>query len=183
MPKQDFYASQHVLAQLKTEPRELQLISTTNAVVTSSTVSIFATTSIPTGSGRAASQWVQTEGMTYMKIMPFIANTGGNTVTNPSLRVLGWDQHPSTGIWVPQIIADITITLTANDTTINSVSMRQGRSFVKNQGDAKLFNSDSTHLSGAFFIVDTCGCGLLEIAYRATSVTGSPAATSFYASL
>lgn len=182
MPKGDFYNTLNVVAQLKTEPRPLQLFSTTNATVTSSAVAIYATTTVPTASGRAASQWLRTEGMTYMKIMPFIQNVT-STVTNPSLRVIGWDANPASGLYVPQILCDLTITLTTNDNTINGVSMRQARSFVKNQGDAKLFNSDATHLSGAFFVVDTFGCGLIEIHYRATSVTGTPAANSFYASL
>lgn len=177
------YYQQNVLAQLKTDPDNLALASTTNAIVTSSTITILASTTQPASSGRGASQWIVTDRLNYLKIIPFIQNTGGNTVTNPSLRVIGWNQNVSTGLWIPVTLCDLTITLHATDTTINSVSMRQARVFTKNQGDAKLFNSDSTHLSGAGFIVDTIGCQFMEIAYRATSVTGSPAATSFYASL
>jgi hypothetical protein len=179
MPKGDFYNTLNVLAQLKTEPRALQLASTTNATVTASAVAIYATTTVPTASGRTASHWIRTEGMTYMKIMPFIASTA----TSPAIRIIGWDQHTSSGLYVPQILCDLSITLTANDNTINSASLRQARSFTKNNGDAKLFNSDATHLSGAFALIDTCGCGLIEIHYRAASVSSSPAANMFYSSL
>lgn len=182
MPKGDFYNTLNVVAQLKTEPRALQLASTTNATVTTSAVAIYATTTVPTASGRAASQWIRTEGMTYMKIMPFIQNVT-STVTSPAIRVIGWNANPASGLYVPQILCDLAITLTTNDTTVNGVSMRQARLFTKNNGDAKLFNSDATHLSGAFFLVDTCGCGLIEIHYRAASISGTPVANSFYSSI
>lgn len=167
---------QNVLAQLKTMSEDIKLASTSNVNTATSTVTITASTTNPVQSGRTNSHWIASEGMCYMKMSPFFA-TGATT---PSLRVIGWNRNSESGLWIPVTLCDLSITTNSTDTTVNGASLRQARTITKNQGDAKLFNSDSTLISGAAFLVDTLGSQIIEIAYRGG---GAGASNTFYTSI
>jgi len=170
------YYQQNVLAQLKTMTEDIKLASTSNVNTATSTVTIFASTTHPTQSGRTNSHWISSEGMCYMKMSPFFAAAA----TTPALRVIGWNKNADSGLWIPVTLCDLSITTNAENTSINATNLRQARTITKNQGDAKLFNSDATLISGAAFLVDTLGSQIIEIAYRA-GVAG--AANTFYTSI
>lgn len=170
------YYQQNVLAQLKTQTENLSLASTTNVAAATTTVAIYASATHPTQSGRGNSHWIGSEGLCYMKMIPFF----GSTATSPALRVIGWNLNSASGLWIPVTLCDVSITLNTQDTAVNSVNLRQARLISKNQGDAKLFNSDATVISGAAFLVDTLGSQVIEIAYRATA---SGNANTFYMSI
>lgn len=177
------YYQQNVLAQLKTDTSALSLVSTTNAIVTTSTVTMSATATNPRASGRTSSQWFDTDGLCYMRIIPFIENSGSNTVTTPVIRVIGWSYSTPSALWIPMILCEVAVTLSTIDVTINSVSMRQPTVLVRQQGDGKTLSSDTTHVSGAGMVVDTLGCQFVELSYRAASKVGDPVANAFYASI
>lgn len=180
MPKQDFYASQHVLAQLKTEPT-LLVRPDTNATVQTSAVNRYATATRPSSSG--GSLVIATEGMSYMRVLPFFQNTGGNTVTAPSMRIIGWSYSQTDSLFIPHLLADLAISLTTQDVTIASISMRQALAITKTYGDAKVYSSAASPAAGVGALIDTLGCQSIEFAFAATSVSGTPVATTYYASL
>lgn len=171
------YYQQNVLAAIKTDTDNLTLAGTSNVNVATSTVTITASSTRPTASGRSNSHWIQSEGLCYMKMSPFFASAA----TSPALRVIGWNLNEASGLWIPVTLCDLSVTTNSTDTTINTGSLRQARLITKNQGDAKLFNSDATLISGAAFLVDTLGSQIIEIAYRAAS--GTAAANTFYSSI
>jgi len=110
--------------------------------------------------------------MNYLKISPRFTNAG----TSPSIRVIGWTKCVDSGLWIPHLITDVTATLdttSANGQTINGTANMFGCSaFVKNQGDCKIFNSTSLS-SCAFFVVDTLGFDLIELAFRTTTTAAA----------
>lgn len=180
MPKGDFYNTLNVVAQLKTEPRSL-LRSSTNATVQTTAQNKYATATRPaSGTGSLV---FKTEGMSYMRVLPFFQNTGGNTVTSPSIRVIGWAYSVEDAIFVPQLLCDVAVTLTTQDVTVNGVSMRQALATNKTYGDAKTYSSAASPASGVGFLVDTLGCQAIEFAFAASSVSGTPVATAYYASM
>ena len=180
MPKGDFYNTLNVLAQPKTEPRSL-LRPSTNATVQTSAQNKYATSTRPaSGTGSLV---IKTEGMSYMRIVPFFQNTGATTVTSPSMRVIGWSYSVEDAIFIPHLICDVAVTLTTQDVTVNGVSMRQALSITKTYGDAKLYSSASSPAAGVGILVDTLGCQSVEFAFAASSVANAPVATAYYSSM
>lgn len=175
------YYQQNVLAQIKTDADNLTLAGTTNATVQTSGADKYATATRPTsGTGSLV---FNAEGLSYMKIIPFFQNTGGNTVTSPTLRVIGWNQNVASGLYVPMLLCDVAITLTTQDSTINSASLRQALAISKTYGDVKAYSSASSPACGVGMLVDTLGCQFIELAFRASSVSGTPVANAFYMSI
>ena len=160
--------SNHV--QLVTADRPHYLALKGSNVTTATSVSTkYATTTTPaSGSGSA----VTSGAMNYLKISPRFTNAG----TSPSIRVIGWTKCVDSGLWIPHLITDVTATLdttSANGQTINGTANMFGCSaFVKNQGDCKIFNSTSLS-SCAFFVVDTLGFDLIELAFRTTTTAAA----------
>jgi hypothetical protein len=180
MPKGDFYNTLNVLAQPKTEPRSL-LRPTTNATVQTSAQNKYATATRPaSGTGSLV---IQTEGMSYMRIIPFFQNTGSVTVTSPSMRVIGWSYSVADALFVPHLLCDVAVTLTTQDVTVNSVSMRQALAISKTYGDAKIYSSSASPAAGVGMLVDTLGCQAIEFAFAAASVANAPVATAYYSSM
>lgn len=182
MPTSDFYAAQHTITQLKTIPRELRLGSATNIAVSSTTeIQKNATSTVPaSGSGSIV---IDTEGMSYMKIIPLIEDGGGKSVASPTLRVLGWNYYKADNLYVPQFITEVAITLGAQALTVNGASnMKQPYTMSKSYGDAKINGSNPSHRVGAFLLVDTVGCRHIELHFRGT-LTSTPVCNILYASL
>lgn len=108
------------------------------------------------------------EVMNYVKIMPRTTNAG----TSPSIRVIGWNYNTDTGLWIPQLLTDVTLTRDTSDSvTIGETASMVGVSLItKNIGDCKIYNATSLN-TGAFFVVDGSGCQLIELNYRTTTTT------------
>jgi len=175
------YYQQNVLAAIKTDTDNLTLASTTNATVQTSGGDKSATSTRPvSGSGSLV---FNAEGLSYMKIYPFFENTGGNTVTSPTLRVIGWNLNVASGLYIPALLCDVSITLTSSNSTINSASLRQALTIAKTNGDVKTYSSASSPACGVAMLVDTLGCQLIELAFRAASVGGTPVANALYMSI
>jgi hypothetical protein len=175
------YYQQNVLAAIKTDTDNLTLAGTTNATVQTTGGNKSATSTRPvSGSGSFV---FNAEGLSYMKIYPFFQNTGANTVTSPTLRVIGWNLNVASGLYIPMLICDVAITLTTSDATINSASLRQALAITKTYGDAKVYSSASSPACGVAMLVDTLGCQLIELAFRAASVGGTPVANALYMSI
>lgn len=182
MPNPPFVALS-TLAQIRTELRELSLGSTMNVNVITSVNARFAQSARPSTIAAGGAICINSEGMSYMKMMPFMSNSGGNTVTSPVIRVVGWNFMASQNLYIPQMLAEITTTLSAQPITINGATVFQPLTFTKTLGDAKTFNSNATHVNGACFLIDTLGCSIVEVLFRATSVSGTPIANLAYSSL
>ena len=160
--------SSHV--QLVTADRPHYLALKGSNVTTATSVSTkYATATTPaSGSGSA----ITAGAMNYLKISPRFTNVG----TSPSIRVIGWSRCMDSNLWIPHLITDVTATLdttAANGQTINGTASMFGCSaFTKAQGDCKIFNSTSLS-SGAFFVVDTLGFDLIELAFRTTTTAAT----------
>lgn len=158
--------SNHV--QLVTADRPLYLALKGSNVTTATSVSTkYATATTPaSGSGSA----ITAGAMNYLKISPRFTNSG----TSPSIRVIGWTKCMDSNLWIPHLITDVTATLDASSgVTINGTASMFGCSaFIKAQGDCKIFNSTSLS-TGAFFVVDTLGFDLIELAFRTTTTAAT----------
>jgi hypothetical protein len=108
--------------------------------------------------------------MNYMKVSPRFTSAG----TSPSIRVIGWVWCGDSSLWIPNLITDVTCTLdTASNSTINGTANMYGcSSFTKATGDCKIFNATSLGTTG-FFIVDTVGFDMVELAFRTTTTSAS----------
>jgi len=161
--------SDHV--QLVTAERPYYLALKGSNVSTSTTVSPYvlkyATATKPVSTGGSA---VVSGAMNYMKVSPRFTNAG----TSPSIRVIGWVWCGDSSLWIPNLITDVTCTLdTASGSTINGTASMYGcSSFTKATGDCKIFNATSLGTTG-FFIVDTVGSDLVELAFRTTTTSAS----------
>ena len=162
--------SDHI--QLVTAERPYYLALKGSNVSTSTTVSPYAlkyaTATKPTSTGGSA---VVSGAMNYMKVSPRITNVGTS-----SIRVIGWVWCGDSSLWIPNLITDVTCTLdTSSGSTINGTANMFGcSSFTKATGDCKIFNATSLGTTG-FFIVDTLGFDMIELAFR---TTGSSQATA-----
>lgn len=161
--------SAHV--QLVTADRPYFLALKGSNVSTSTTVAPYvlkyATATKPVSSGASA---VVPGSMNYMKVSPRFTNVG----TSPSIRVIGWVWCGDSLLWIPNLITDVTCTLdTASGATINSTASMFGcSSFTKATGDCKIFNASSLGTTG-FFVVDTVGFDLVELAFRTTTTSAT----------
>lgn len=108
------------------------------------------------------------EVMNYVKIMPRFTAAGAS----PSIRVIGWNHNTDTGLWIPQLLTDVTLTRDSSDSiTIGETASMLGVSLItKNIGDCKIYNATSLN-TGAFFVVDATACQLIELNYRTTTTT------------
>lgn len=101
--------------------------------------------------------------------------------------MIGWNFDAANTLWVPQTLADFSLTLGSSFFTLSSIGaspvFRQTTGFTLNAGDAKIYNSPSSGVeSGAFACVDTWGCSIIELEFRATVTAGTPVANCWYAS-
>jgi hypothetical protein len=154
--------SNHV--QLVTADRPLYLAAkVTNVTCATSVSNKYATATQPaTASGSA----VVGGAMNYLKITPRFQTGHG---ANPSMRVIGWSKCNDSNLWIPNLLCDVTFTINASDSaTVNGTALLGASSMTRAQGDCKIFNSTSLN-TGCFFVVDTLGYDLVELAFRSAS--------------
>lgn len=154
--------SNHVQLVTADRPYYLALKGSNVTTATSASTKYATATTPASGSGSA----VTAGAMNYLKISPRFTNAG----TSPSIRVIGWTKCVDSNLWIPHLITDVTATLdNSSGVTINGTANMFGCSaFTKAQGDCKIFNSTSLS-TGAFFVVDTLGFDLIELAFRTTT--------------
>lgn len=177
------------LSQLRTDPRELSLASTTaNAVMRNGTsVARTPSSTQPVTSTANGSIVFNSEGLNYMRLCPVIQeSTGGNTWASASMRVTGWNYDQPNNLWVPMPIADVTITVGSTNFVLSQIgatpNFRQAIGFTLNSGDAKIFATSAASNNGAFMCIDTWGCQRIELEFRGTTVVGSPVCNCFFMS-
>jgi hypothetical protein len=177
------------LSQLRTEPRELVLASATaNAVMRNGTsVARVPTSTQPVTNAAAGSLIVNSEGLNYMRLSPVTQeSTGGNTYSSASMRITGWNYDPPNNLWVPMPLADVALTIGANNFALAQIAatpnFRQSVGFVLNSGDAKIFASPGAAESGGSICIDTWGCQRIELEFRGTVTAGSPVCNCFFMS-
>lgn len=97
----------------------------------------------------------------YMKIHPWAASG------TPTIRVVGWSYCNDIRMWIPHLIAEVTMSsLRSATTTINSTALKAAFALTKGAGDAKLF-APSADNADAYFVVDSQGFELVELHFYA----------------
>jgi len=163
-------SSDHI--QLVTADRPYYLALKGSNVSTSTTASPYvlkyATATRPASASGSA---IVSGAMNYLKVSPRITNVGTS-----SIRVIGWVWCGDSLLWIPNLITDVTCTLdVSSGATINGTASMMGcSSFTRATGDCKIFNATSLGTTG-FFIVDTVGFDLVELAFRTTGSTPATA--------
>jgi hypothetical protein len=155
--------SDHVM--LNTIVRNTYLGSkTANATTPSSATSKVATTTRPaTDTGSNVGSIVFGSTCNYMKIHPWAASG------TPTVRVIGWAYCIDTRLWIPHLIAEVTMaSLRSATTTINGTALKAAATLTKGAGDAKLF-APSADNADAYFVVDSQGFELVELHFYAGS--------------
>lgn len=104
--------------------------------------------------------------LNYAKIQCFIDNSASGTAT---IHCLGWNRD-RLGIWRPQTLATVSASVPATTgTSINDETLFAYGTYalaLANQGNIKQFNSPHTGVFGGWFLLDVCGCELLEIRFN-----------------
>jgi len=154
--------SNHVQLVTADRPHYLALKGSNVTTATSATAK-WATSTTPVSASGSA---VTSGAMNYLKISPRFTNVG----TSPSIRVIGWTKCVDSGLWIPHLITQVVTTLAAGSgQTINGTSSMLGcETYTRNIGDCKIFNSTG-YSTGAFFVVDTLGFDLIELAFQTTT--------------
>lgn len=153
----------HVM--LNTIVRNVRLGSASANVTTpSSATSKVATSTRPaTDTGSNVGSIVWGSSFNYMKIMPWAASG------TPTVRVIGWALCLDTRLWIPHLIAEVTMaSLRSATTTINGTALKAAATLTKVAGDAKLF-APSADTTNAYFVVDAQGFELVELQFHAGS--------------
>jgi|GEM_PF-3652825 len=101
----------------------------------------------------------------YMKIHPW-ASSG-----TPTIRVIGWSYCSDVRLWIPHLIAEVTMaTLRSAGTgiTLNGTELLAAATLTKGAGDAKLFAPSASNVD-AYFVIDSQGFELVELNFYAGS--------------
>jgi hypothetical protein len=156
--------SDHVM--LATIVRNTYLGSKTANVTTSGSATSKVATSTRPATDTTANAGSIVFGSTcnYMKIHPWAAS--GST---PTVRVIGWAFCIDTRLWIPHLIAEVTMaSLRSATTNINGTALKAAATLTKGAGDAKLF-APSGDNADAYFVVDSQGFELVELHFHTAS--------------
>lgn len=177
------------LSQLATSPRELVLANTkANATMRNGTSGArYPSSTAPVTDTANGSIVFNSEGLNYMRLSPVVQHsTGGTTYSTAAMRVTGWNYDQPNNLWVPMPIADVALTIGANNFALSQISaspnFRQAIGFVLNSGDAKMFSTMTVAENGGWMCIDTWGCQRIELEFRGTVTAGSPVANCFFMS-
>lgn len=202
MAAQDFYHQPQILVQAKTQVRCLQpLLNLTAATVptTNPNLVIKANTPANTPETDAANGRlvIRSEGMNYLKVIPYFAST--QAFTGPAMRIVGWNADDSgvvpptnssiaARMWHPQQLCHVSITLNSATTSYGNLGLgtvAQGAdSMSLFAGDAKIYNANSgVGNGGAFLVVDTMGCDYIEFIFSVSTKVGTVNANGVWQSL
>jgi len=137
---------------------------TANVTTSSSATSKVATSTRPaTSTTTNAGSIVFGSTCNYMKIHPWAASG------TPTVRVIGWAYCTDISLWIPHLIAEVTMaSLRSATTNINGTDLKAAATLTKGAGDAKLF-APSGDNADAYFVVDSQGFELVELHFHAAS--------------
>ena len=162
----------HTMTQIKTVQDPVKLLKSSNI----STATAYTTETATTSQPATAANYVVIPASTlsYLKLYPLL-NTAANS---PTVRVSGWSKDDSGTFWVPTVLFEGSISaISGTATTVNSASLYQASSFAApTDGDAKLYKTSASTHTG-MLLIDTLGCQLLKIEFKASSAT---TANAFY---
>ena len=161
----------HTMTQIKTVQDPVKLLKSSNI----STATAYTTETAATTQPATASNYVVIPASTlsYLKLYPLL-NTAANS---PTVRVSGWSKDDSGTFWVPTVLFEGSISaISGTATIVNSASLYQASNMSKGDGDAKLYTTSASTHTG-MLLIDTLGCQLLKIEFKASSAT---TANAFY---
>lgn len=137
-------------------------VNTATAVATR-----YATATRPaTGDGRV----VVGNELNYIKFQTLNSTLSHSQV----VYVIGWAFSITTALWIPSLLTKITVTGAATGQfAAGGGTLYPGLTYVKNLGDAKVYNGEAGSVVNGFAIVDTTGCELVEFHLVATASTAN----------
>jgi hypothetical protein len=139
---------------------QLELASASNVNSAASVATRYATATRPaTGAGSI----VVAPSFNYIKFQTLNATSGHTLIA----YVIGWTFVSGAALWVPSLLTKVTVTgAVAGSITIppsTGTALFPGLTYVKNLGDAKVYNGETGSVVNGFVIVDTAGCELVEL--------------------
>jgi hypothetical protein len=136
-------------------PLELATVANVNSVATAG--NRYATATRPTN---AAGSIVVAPSLNYIKFQTLNA-TGGHTLVT---YVIGWTFAAGPALWIPSLLTKVTATGAATGSfAAGGGTLFPGLTYVKNLGDAKVYNGEAGSVVNGFVIVDVTGCELVEL--------------------
>lgn len=146
-----------IVATTRTLPAPLELANPANVNTVSAVATRYATATRPaTTDGRVV---IATD-LNYVKFQTLNSVTTGYTML---VYVIGWTFSASTALWIPSLLTKITVTgATSGQFAAGGGTQYPGLTYVKNLGDAKVYNGEASSVVNGFAIVDTAGCELVE---------------------
>lgn len=164
--------------QLTTETRNFNLGQVTTHTV-ASTRSLTTTRPATIASG-LGSRLVFGSDANYTKLK--VLTSANQSLT---LYVYGWSSNPRGAFFVPQLL----FSTIANGATLSSIqtglpgvgTVYEVSSYIRNVGDAKIYNSHASTDPGAFIVVDTLGCEFVEV--QAVAASGTTTLSVLYSGL
>ena len=139
----------------RTMPSSLELANPTNVTTVTAAATRYATSTRPeTTTGRVV---IATD-LNYVKFQTLNSVTGHTLI----VYVIGWTHSKSTALWIPSLLTKLTVTGAAVSFTAGGGTVFPGLTYVKNLGDAKVYNGETGSVVNGFTIVDTAGCELVE---------------------
>ena len=148
-----------------------------------------ATTTAPSTTGQSA--LILSPGTDYPSLLRITPFAGANNYTAVGVRVVGWNwynQTSNTKIYVPTVLADLTMGYTSgtvdsesvDGTTVfffSSVSVGTGVPTVNVYSPA---TAASANVQYAHAVVDIIGSQFVTLQFKATVAAGSPTMGAFY---
>jgi|688.fasta_scaffold51824_5 hypothetical protein len=154
---------------LVTQRRPLQVANpNANATVKVSSFADFTGVSTSTPTTSTANGEVVIPGvMNYLKVIPLF-QTGS---TSPRMRVVGWSYVNGLGVWSPNFLANVSLTLNTSGISVNGTSLLAPHTMSLTAGDAKLVYEGNSNDSNGIILVDTMGADLIELVFEASAGT------------
>lgn len=151
--------SDHVAITTLRRPSRLLFPGTNPNLGTTSPSNIAVSTTPPTSSNNSG---IVAGPTNYLRIMPLLESGA----SSPAIRVTGWSFVQGLDKWVPQMLAEASISLSTAGTSIsvNTTNLLPSFAFGQTAGDFKSFAvSSGSDVASAWMVVDTCGFDLVQI--------------------
>ena len=162
---------QHTMTQLKTVQDSLKILKSSNIT----TATAYTTETVQATQPVTTSNYVvlPAGSLNYLKLFPLLSSSANS----PTIRVTGWSKDASESYWIPFVLFEGAISgISGTATTVNSASLYQASTFAKTDGDAKIYSTSASTHTG-MLLIDTLGCQLVKIEFKASSST---TANAFY---
>ena len=162
---------QHTMTQLKTVQDSMKLLKSSNISTATSYTTETAQSTTPATINNCVV--VPAGSLNYLKLFPLVSTSANS----PTVRITGWSRDESGSYWIPFVLFEGSISaISATGTTVNSATLYQASNFAKTDGDAKIYGTSASTHTG-MLLIDTLGCQLIKIEFKASSTT---TANAFY---